>query len=465
MSHFTFLIQLKLFNVSLIVANIGALAMGISIGWSSPVQSQIQINNDGTCPHRFCVTPTQFAWIATCISIGVVIVVPFTAQLMKRLGRKKTLLIFTVPLITGWIFITTASSAVPLIIGRILIGSSGGSCNVLVPVYVGEISSPEIRGQLSSMFQIFINIGTVYTYVAGYFLSMFWMNVVCGAVGLVFAVGLCFIPESPRYDVSKSKLVKAKKSLKFLRGKNYDVDSEIQTILNAQAERRYLLGDSGNAMKKLLKDPVSRKSYLIILGLIFFFHTSGINVVLFYTADIMDTANVNLDPNLATIIVGIIFVVATLISAVLVDKLGRRPLLLVSTATLTACYILMGTYFLLQENGTSVDSLTWAPVVLLSVFVAAFSLGIGPITWIMMGELLDQSVKDVAVGFAIMFGDSTSIVVLLLFPYLTTVIGDGWTFLIFSSFTALAFVFIAFFVPETKGRSLEEIQRLLQKNN
>lgn len=389
---------------------------------------------------------------------------PFAGQVMKQIGRKLALIAFVVPLATGWICITWATSAVALYIGRFLIGTANASFTMTVSVYIGEMASPEIRGRLSAFQQILVNIGAVYSYVTGYFFTMFWMNIACTVIAFLYFIALLFIPESPRYDISKSKLVRAKKSLIFLRGKKYDVDQEIQTILNAQNELK-MNGDSNeNAYKKLFTDPVNRKSFIIVIGLIFGFQMSGMNAVLFYTSGILDQANVQLDPDLATIIVGVIFVIATLISSILVDRLGRRPLLIGSTAVLTTCLLLMGIYFLLQENGTLVDSLTWAPIVILSAFVSAHALGIGPITWIIMGEILDQSVKEVAAGFAVLIFDAFSIVALLLFPFLSAAVGDGWNFILFSIFAMVAFFFVLFFVPETKGRTLEEIQWILRNN-
>lgn len=399
--------------------------------------------------------------IVSFMAIGAAVISPFAGQLMKRIGRKLGLIVFVVPGAIGWICITFATSIIWLYIGRLLIGFSGGAFTVIIPVYVGEISQPSIRGKLSAYFTILINLGTVYAYVTGYLLNMFWMNFVCGSVTLVHLICLFFVPESPRYDVSRTRLSKAKQSLRFLRGNEYDVDSEVHSILEAQTEINS--EEKENGIKLILTNSVHRKAFIIVIGLIFAFQMSGINAVLFYTNEILQGANVNLDSGIATIIVGVIFFISAALSSILVDKLGRRILMLISTACLIVCFGLMGTYFLIQKSGVNVDAIAWAPVLILSVFVSIHALGIGPITWIVLGEVLDQSVKDVAVGFSITWSYSLSIVVSLLFPFLSGTVGDGWTFIIFGSFSVISFVFIYFMVPETKGKSLEQIQDMLRK--
>lgn len=137
--------------------------------------------------------------------------------------------------------------------------------------------------------------------------------------------------------------------------------------------------------------------------------------------------------------------------------------MLLSTIALTIFFILLGSFFLIRSSGVSLDAILWAPLVILSSFVCIHALGIGTSTWIVMGEILDQSVKDVAVGFAVTVSFTLSILVSLLFPYLSANVGDGWTFVIFSTFSAVSSVLIYASVPETKGRTLEEIQELLKK--
>lgn len=265
--------------------NIGALSLGIGFGWSSPVQSQLQFQDDGSCTHKFCVSNSEFAWIVSFMAIGAATMSSFAGQLMKRIGRKFSLFVYIVPVLLGWICIAWAENTTWIYIGRLLVGCSGGAVTVIIPVYVAEISQPDIRGRLSSYFTIMTNLGTVYAYVSGYFFDMFWMNVACGAVAVVNFLGLFLVPESPRFDVSRTRLSKAKESLRFLRGKRYDVDTEVQTILEAQEELEKQ--ESGNAYKDLFVDAVNRKAFIIVIGVIFAFQMSGINAILFYTDPIL----------------------------------------------------------------------------------------------------------------------------------------------------------------------------------
>lgn len=176
----------------------------------------------------------------------------------------------------------------------------------------------------------------------------------------------------------------------------------------------------------------------------------------------MQDADTGIDANLSTIVVGIMQVIATFVSVMVVDKLGRRLLLLASASVMALSTIAMGVYFYMKENGDSVESLGWLPVCSLCVFIIMFSIGFGPVPWLMMGELFASDIKGVAGSIAGTSNWVLAFIVTKTFVNLKEALGSGPTFWLFAGITVVGAIFVFVFVPETKGKSLNEIQQELE---
>lgn len=204
------------------------------------------------------------------------------------------------------------------------------------------------------------------------------------------------------------------------------------------------------------------RALIIALGLMFFQQVSGINAVIFYTTTIFNDANTGLEATAATIIVGVIQVVATLLATFIVDKAGRRILLLISDFFMAVSTILLAVYFQLKEDDASqVENIGWLPVLAVCLFIAMFSIGFGPIAWLMIGELFANNVKAYVSPLAGAFNWLLSFLVTKVFTNLRDALGIAGVFWLFSGLSLLGTVFVFFLVPETKGISLAEIQRML----
>lgn len=217
-------------------------------------------------------------------------------------------------------------------------------------------------------------IGVLFAYLVGPYTKVFVLSMICATIPIIFGAIFMFMPESPSFLISKGKKEAAAKSLKWLRGSQYDYSHELAE-LQAQNE-----ADKKN--KVSLAAALSRRSTIkalfISLSLMFFQQMSGINAVIFFTSDIFKAAETGIDPSLATIIVGVMQVISVFVSSIIVDKLGRRLLLLPSAIVMTICTILLGAYFFMKDhNKDSVASLGWLPIASLCVFIILFSLGFG----------------------------------------------------------------------------------------
>lgn len=429
------------------------------LGWSSPVI--YKITRENSTHYNFPVSEAQGDWISSLINLGAAAVCFPIGLIMDAIGRKKTMLFLVLPFTLGWLLIAFAENVGMLMAGRFITGVAGGAFCVTAPAYTSEIAQDSIRGTLGTYFQLMITIGILFSYVVGSFAPVLVFNILCACIPIVFGVVFFFMPESPNFLVVKGRHDEARDSLIRLRGSVYDVDTELSN-LRYKAELRQ---SNHVSFVKSITKKTALKAILICYALMVFQQLSGINAVLFNTTAIFSSAGALIPSDIATIIIGVIQVIATFISSVVVDKLGRRILLLFSALLMCLCTTALGVFFFLQDEhgeGSSVlDPISWLPILSLSLFIIAFSFGFGPIPWMMAGELCLIDIKSFVASTAGTLNWLLSFTVTSTFNALNYAIGSGQVFWIFAGIMLFAFLFIFFIVPETKGKSVDEIQVML----
>ncbi|XP_067642413.1 facilitated trehalose transporter Tret1-2 homolog isoform X2 [Eurosta solidaginis] len=432
----------------------GAFAAGTLLGWTSPAGVELKTRTDD-----FQVSIDEFSWVGSAMTLGAACVCIPIGILINLIGRKLTMLLLVLPFTIGWGLLIWAQNVAMMYAARFLLGIAGGAFCVAAPLYTGEIAQKEIRGTLGSFFQLMITAGILFVYAIGAGLNVFWMSIVCGVIPIVFGLVFVFMPESPTYLVIKNKDEQAIKSIQWLRGKDYEYRAEIEELRDTQKK----IKQDQVSWWEGLSRPVSRKALAISLGLMFFQQLCGINAVIFYSAQIFKDAQTGIDENLSTIVVGIMQFIATFVSTIVVDKLGRRLLLLTSAIIMALSTAAMGVYFYMQDqDAESVATLGWLPVVSLCVFIVLFSIGFGPVPWLMMGEVFAADIKGVAGSIAGTMNWTLAFIVTKTFDNLRGSLGGGQTFWLFSGITVVGVFFVYFVVPETKGKSLNEIQAELE---
>ncbi|KAG5684032.1 hypothetical protein PVAND_013285 [Polypedilum vanderplanki] len=440
--------------VAALAATGGALAAGTALGWTSPAGPQM---TNGTA-YDFDIGEEAESWVGSSLNLGAAAMCIPIGVIINLIGRKGSMLALVIPFILGWGLLIWAQHLSMLIIARVFIGISCGGFCVAAPLFIGEIAQKDIRGTLGSFFQLMITIGILFVYAVGAGLKVYWLSIICGIIPIVFAAVFIFMPESPTYLVMKDESQKAAKSLKWLRGEQYDPAEEIAELQNDIEERKAQSVSFAEAMSR----KTTIRGLIISLGLMFFQQVSGINAVIFYTNTIFDAANTGIEPALATIIIGVMQVIATFVSTMIVDRAGRRILLLISDSIMALCTLALGIYFYLQaQNEDNVKNLGWLPILSLCVFIVCFSLGFGPVPWIMIGELFAPDVKGLGASLNGTLNWLLAFVITKTFVNLTAALGRGGTFWLFSGLSILGTIFVFFVVPETKGKTLIEIQTML----
>lgn len=323
-------------------------------------------------------------------------------------------------------------------------------------MYVGEISTDDCRGALGSFMQLFIVTGILYVNCVGPYNTYVATQWICLVVPVAFLVTFWFMPETPYYYMGKGDHEAAAKSLKFLRGKSSagvkeELD-EIATSVHEAAQEKGRFVD-------LFLNKGNVKALIISTGLICFQQLSGINAILFYTKTIFEKTGSSLDPAIASIIVCAVQVGASGLTPLIVDRLGRKLMLLVSAAGMCIALVLFGVYFYLASiHSDSVPKLGWLPVTALIGFVAVYCVGFGPLPWAVLGEMFPSNVKSHASSFVASSCWILGFFVAKYYSALDEAVGSHWAFWIFGVCCAVAFVFTMTLVMETKGMSLKQIQ-------
>ncbi|CAG8624105.1 1290_t:CDS:2, partial [Ambispora leptoticha] len=365
----------------------------------------------------------------------------FAGHLQTKFGRRRTLMVNNVNFLLGALILGITVHPSMFAIGRLVIGIGSGIGTVTVPTYLGEIATINARGFFGTINQIFIIIGIVVTQAIGFSLEFIpgWriLLALTAAPALAQILLLPFCVESPRYLVSQHKIDEAKEALRRLRH-GFSIEKEFDEIVEGQREIEVEEASEGRENKitirksltfvELFKERPSRKMALICLGLSALQQLCGINGILVYSNEIFSNA-FHEKAKYATIGIGVITLIATISSLGLIDKKGRRPLLLSS------------------EIGISV----------IIFFVASFSIGLGPIPFLIIPELAPTHSVSATASAAMGLNWFCNFVVGLVFPVLREIL-QSWTFLVFAIIASVGFV-LTYMFPETKGRSIESISR------
>ncbi|EFN83325.1 Solute carrier family 2, facilitated glucose transporter member 8 [Harpegnathos saltator] len=375
-----------------------------------------------------------------------------------RLGRKKALLLLSAPFLLSWAIIILASRLWLILAARFLVGVGVGAGCVLIPMYISEIAETSTRGTLCALFQLFLTIGILMAFVFGSMMNYTAFAIVCSLVEVSFLGTFLWMPESPVWLLNVKRDDEAKLALTVLRGDTYDPSEELAEMRRAAEEAT----SKKSSIFNLIRDSATRRAMLATLGAMFFQQMSGINAVIFYTTTIFEASGSSMPAEIASIIIALVQAVMSAVAAVIVDRAGRKPLLIFSSGVMSASLVALGLYFKIKDDGGDVSTLGWLPLTSLTLFMIVFSVGLGPIPWMLMGELFTAESKAVASGVAVMLNWFLAFLVTKTYPALNKELGTDVTFWIFAVIMAVSAVFTYFFIPETKGKSFQEIQEELQ---
>ncbi|KAM3961615.1 putative sugar transporter protein 5 [Aphomia sociella] len=438
------------------VANLGTINTGMAFGFSAT--SLPQLKSPDSTIH---VTDNEASWIASFSAVGTPIGCILSGYLMDNIGRRLTLIITEVPLILGWLLIATAQNIEMIYIGRLLVGLGSGMVGAPARVYTCEVSQPHLRGMLGALASVGVSTGVLIQYVIGSVTSWNILAGVSATIPILSLLTMLFLPESPNYLLSHNKRERAESALTKLRGSTCNLEDEIQKMIAFKEKNHVEPLSKPNEIIKALLSPSALKPFTILAIYFFIYQWCGVNTITFYAVEVFQASGAQFDKNYLTIMLGIIRLIFTVVGCVLCRRCGRRPLTFLSALGCGSTMITLGVYmyyvhYWKQNNMTPVHS--WIPVASIFIFTVCCTMGYLIIPWVMIGEVYPTQVRGIIGGMTTCVAHICVFSVVKTFPLLKAVLNDYGTFILYGSMSIVGTVFFYIFLPETKGRTLQEIE-------
>ncbi len=437
-----------LLTISLVTA-LGGLLFGFDISVIS-----------GTIPFIqkvFNLNEAMKGWVVSSALIGCILGASYAGRFGDKYGRKKVLLVTAVLFAITAIGCGLANSLPSFIFYRIVGGVGVGGASVLAPMYIAEVSPANVRGRMVSINQLTIVIGISLAYYSNYFLLQVgenawrWMLAAEAFPAALFFFALFIVPESPRWLVARNNPEKAHDVLRKVAGQDF-AEFELGEIKASL---------QGNEKRGTLKHLFKKKySLILFLGIFLavFQQWSGINVIFFYAPDIFAKARLGVDAALfQTTLIGVMNVVFTILAMRVIDKMGRKLLMLIGAAGMAVCYLIIGFLF---HTGRTDD---WLLLTFIIVTPAFFAFGLGPTVWVVLSEIFPNKIRGAAMSVATFSLWVACYLLTLTFPIFVEIFNAANTFWIYAVICVIGFVVIFKYLPETKEISLEKLEKMLVK--
>ncbi|KAL1225394.1 Sugar transporter ERD6-like 5 [Cardamine amara subsp. amara] len=425
------------------VAVCGSFVFGSAIGYSSPVQSDL--TND------LNLSVADYSLFGSILTIGAMIGAAMSGRIADLIGRRATMGFSEMFCTLGWLAIYLSKVALWLDVGRFLVGYGMGILSFVVPVYIAEITPKNLRGGFTTVHQLMICLGVSATYLLGSFVGWRILAFIGMVPCVVQMMGLCIIPESPRWLAKVGRWEEFEIALQRLRGESTDISSESNEIKDYT---RQLTQFSEGSIVDLFQAQYT-KSLIVGVGLMILQQFGGVNGIAFYASSIFVSAGFS--SKIGMIAMVFVQIPMTTLGVLLMDKSGRRPLLLISASGTCIGCLLVGLSFSLQFGRLLNEEASYIALAGILVYTGSFSLGMGGIPWVIMSEIFPIDIKGSAGSLVTVVSWVGSWIISFTFNFLMNWNPAG-TFYVFATVCGVTVIFVAKLIPETRGRTLEEIQ-------
>ncbi|KAK2548355.1 Facilitated trehalose transporter Tret1 [Acropora cervicornis] len=503
--------------IATFIAALGPFSFGYQLPYTSEALLDLQSDAVDSSIH---LSDAQGTWFSSLLAVGAIFGSILGGWTIDHLGRKGTIMACVLPFELGWLLIAFAQNQMMLYSGRVINGMACGMISLAVPVYIAEIVPARLRGMLGSVNQLAVTLGMLSSYVMGALVHWQWLALF-GAIPPALQVVFMFsMPETPRWSLEKNRRNEALIALQWLRGPDADNEKECDTIVDSFGEYRiyvtvYTLfvtkctnqrvdqlhlcssdwwysncsfndkeqqftNHNENLKWRDFLSPVILKPLVISIGLMVIQQFCGVNAVIFNAASIFKDAGFD-KARLVSISVGLIQFFGTALACLLMDRAGRRILLW--TMALAMCITLAGLAFYFEinkaPNGTDstpasdtvsllgsishsvqASKISWLSILCLVLFNLAYAVAWGPIPWLVMSEIFPLKARGPASSLATLSNWLLAFVITKTYNSLVSGLTIQGTFWFYAGFSLLGFVFVFFVVPETKGKTLEEIEAM-----
>ena len=425
---------------------------------------------------EFELSNIEVGWAVASLTLTSTLAMMLAGPVSDRLGRRPVLKIAAVLFTVSAIASAIAPDYITLVLARMLGGFGVGAALIIAPMYIAEIAPPDVRGRMVSFNQLNIVIGISAAYFSNYLILSLghsdlawaqtlrlgewnwrWMLGVEALPAIFYFFALLFVPESPRWLVMNKKEEDALGIMEQVSGR-VEAEAELAAVhasLEAEA------GQQKASIRELFQ-PAMKLVMTIGISVAILQQITGINSVFFYAPMIFEQSGIGTDAAfMQAVLVGLVNLLFTVLAILLIDKLGRRPLMGFGLTVIAACMLLLAYGFGSATYSASGELLEInATLILIGIlgFVAGFALSLGPVMWVLFSELFPNRIRGIAISFVGLINSSVSFIVQLVFPWELENFGNSVTFLIYGLFAVVGLVIVMKLLPETKGKSLEELE-------
>ncbi len=442
--------RVKFFLVAAI-ASLGGLLFGYDTGVISGALPFLQ--------HDFALDARMQGVATSAVLVGATLGAAAAGAISDAFGRRRVILVVALLFVLGAVGSAMSPGLGVLLAARAVVGVAIGIASMLTPLYLSEIAPADRRGGIVSLNQFCITFGILVSYIVDYAVSGVtgnwrWMLGLGAVPGLILFIGMLGLPESPRWLAGHGRVEDARLALRRMR-EDGNVEDELAALrTDAQREGRL-------APWSALWARGARLPLIVGVALAVFQQVTGINTVIYYAPSIFQHAGLSSTSVsiLATAGVGLVNVIMTVVAMRLLDSAGRRALLLWGLAGMIAMLLLLAAGFAVGVGGW----VAWITVGGVAAYVGFFAIGLGPVFWLLISEIFPLAVRGRGMSVATVANWGSNFAVTLVFPKMVEALGSAGTFLIFAVLTIGALLFTWRVVPETKGRSLEEIETQMER--
>ncbi|XP_035916221.1 facilitated trehalose transporter Tret1-2 homolog isoform X2 [Anopheles stephensi] len=461
-----------------VLVNLLGVSYGMISGWSSSALPTLQAPTGSPLEYGV-ITQHQASWIGGALCLGGIAGTLVGGAIVDRIGRKWTAWVAGVPLVVCWVLVIVADHPGYLMGARFLGGLAGGIEFVVTPLYVSEIACTRHRGTLSSLLILSCCLGVELAYLAGALLHYHTIPWISVGVPVFFLASFCFLPETPSHLAKAQKLEAAEQSLRFFYGIRSEKDTvgEDEYVRELQLLQRIVHAGSPPASQG--KDPTAtvvlswsdftsrhaRHGLLICVTLMALNQFCGCFYMMNYAQSVFAASGsvLSLPASLSVIVVGLIQLVGCYVCTLLVDRIGRKILLLISSAGLTLGQSVFSSYCYGQTMGLDLTAFGWVPLVCFSVIVFIGTVGVGTMPFVVLAEIMPQKIKGFATTFCMVTNWTFAFIALKYFSTLSVLLGMHGILMFFAICSLIGTLFVLLCMPETKGKSFQEIQYMMEK--
>ncbi|XP_059061310.1 facilitated trehalose transporter Tret1-2 homolog [Achroia grisella] len=440
-----------------VLLNTVVLNYGLQVGWISPMTKVLQSETSSVVDQP--ISDESWMWIASAVPMTAVVGVPLYTYLSDKYGRKVGVIAIVIPQSLCWIIKLATTSVPGLLVARVCAGIAAGGCFTVIPMYVKELSQDNIRGLLVSLVGLNQNLGYIFMYAMGAYLEYYTVLWIVVWLPLVLIILLTKLPESPAFLIKIGEYETAARTVALLRGLETTDKEVIHEITYMKNEDNYFKSLPPVTFLCILRNKPWRKGLILLLLLLGIQACNGCFAIVTYISSILGSCGVTISLELQTLSIPAFMIFGSFVTIVTVDRIGRKPLLVITYAITVASFLCLASILLIQHQGGSVPG--WLPVIAIVSAMWSYAAGVTSVPGVIMAEMFNFQIRAKVVGCVVMWAWLITFLGVFVYTPISNMLGMHTSFYGFAGINLLGFFVSLVFIPETKGKSVEEIELML----